>query len=399
MARSRTQRNQVTARRSHAASSGLIRAVTILGTLVSLGAFAAVISLRPPTAAGELRIPVIVQGGDEEALAGVQFDVHYDPTQYTLVSVTPGAIATEAGKEVVFAETIPGQGRVLVTGFNNTTLADGQVATLVLRPLDGESAHDEISIARFLATDPDGNSVPLDYEDIYGYAPTAPEEQEPEKETAPEETDTGESPEVGGSSDSPAQSDPEPSSDSDSSTRNMGGYYPGGLSDGKRAAQTESNARDSRPRTEHARSSQTSHAQRSSQSRQQFFSGNHARVEHSGTTSNGDVQSSLSTPRAPSVNRPTAHPSDEPRETTRLNPNAPTPPGPRLALGGATVAQERLGSLGAGASVDEDPVTAPRSLQAIGLSLVAPLTVLALLGAAHHLLQLRRRAHGRRKKG
>ena len=155
--------------------------------LVSWIAMAAVVSMHPPSGGGELRIPVMLYGDPDEYVSGLQFDLAYDHTQFELVGITAGDAATGAGKEVILSETIPGQGRVLITGFNNNGMSDGQVATLTLRPLNGSAPQHDISLGQVLASDPDGNSVPIDYADLFQYPPAPPMEEE--AAPTPDETD------------------------------------------------------------------------------------------------------------------------------------------------------------------------------------------------------------------
>ncbi len=153
--------------------------VVLAGSLLaSWVAMAAVVSMHPPSGAGELQIPVMLHGDPDEYVSGLQFDLAYDPTQFELVGITAGDAATGAGKEVILSEVTPGQGRVLITGFNNNGMTDGQVATLTLRPLNGSAPQHDISLGQVLASDPDGNSIPIDYADLYQYPPAPPLEEE-----------------------------------------------------------------------------------------------------------------------------------------------------------------------------------------------------------------------------
>lgn len=187
--------------------------------LASWVAMAAVVSMHPPSGGGELRIPVMLYGDSDEYVSGLQFDLAYDPTQFELVGITAGDAATGAGKEVILSETVPGQGRVLVTGFNNNGMADGQIATLTLRPLNGSAAQHDISLGQVLASDPDGNSVPIDYADLFQYPPAPPlnEEEVP----APE--DTGSEP-----IDEPTDGSPDEESPADPGTTDGGAPEPDG---------------------------------------------------------------------------------------------------------------------------------------------------------------------------
>ena len=185
--------------------------------LASWVAMAAVVSMHPPSGGGELRIPVMLYGDSDEYVSGLQFDLTYDPTQFELVGITAGDSATGAGKEVILSETVPGQGRVLVTGFNNNGMADGQIATLTLRPLNGSAPQHDIALGQVLASDPDGNSVPVDYADLFQYPPAPPlnEEEVP----APE--DTGLDP-----TDEPTEASPDEENPADPGTTDGGAPDP-----------------------------------------------------------------------------------------------------------------------------------------------------------------------------
>ena len=142
-------------------------------------AVAAVVSMqRPEIGGGTIRIPVILAGQGDEALAGIQFDLAYDPAQYELVEVTGGAAAHDAGKEVILSQTASGSGRVLVIGFNDNALFDGHVATVVLRPLYPDTTTELFAMANILASDPDGYGVDIGYEDRYAFPPAPPEPAE-----------------------------------------------------------------------------------------------------------------------------------------------------------------------------------------------------------------------------
>lgn len=197
-------------------------AILAASMLASCVAMAAVVSMHPPSGGGELRIPVMLYGDGEETVSGVQFDLNFDPTQFELVEISAGNVATDAGKQVVFSETIPGQGRVLVTGFNNNSMADGQIATVTLRPLTPAAAQYDIALEQALATDPDGNNVPLDYADLFQYPPAAPEPTEPTDSPAPRD-DSGGNENTDGSTGSEDGSTPTPTPAPEVETPDSGG--------------------------------------------------------------------------------------------------------------------------------------------------------------------------------
>lgn len=162
--------------------------ILLASATCSYVAMAAVVSLQPPATNSLLRIPVLMAGEGEERLAGIQFDLHYDHSQYVLEAIEAGGTATEAGKEVVLSEPTPGMGRILITGFNANVLADGHVATLILRPRVPGASAESLAVQNMLATDSFGNSIPLDYRDEYDYPPRPPEKTEADlaAETVPD---------------------------------------------------------------------------------------------------------------------------------------------------------------------------------------------------------------------
>jgi len=163
----------------------VLLALSATGSYVAM---AAVVSLQPPPNGGVLHIPVLVAGEGDEALAGLQFDLHYDEAHYVLEAIQAGGAAAGAGKEAILSLPAPGMGRVLITGFNDNILADGHVATLILRARTPGAAAHGLSVRNLLATDGHGYSVPIAYQDDYGYPPAPPEKQEPRRA---EESDGG----------------------------------------------------------------------------------------------------------------------------------------------------------------------------------------------------------------
>jgi len=227
-------------------------------------AMAAVVSMHPPSGGGELRIPVMLYGDTDESVSGLQFDLAYDPAQFELVGITAGDAATGAGKEVILSETTPGQGRVLITGFNNNGMADGQVATLTLRPLNGSAPQHDISLGQVLASDPDGNSVPIDYADLFQYPPAPPMEEEAEvvqEETeggviddSPEESEDGERP---GESGSPEGGEATPEAVDGGTTTNSGFLGNGFVGSGDSRLDSTAGKKDGKSKTSATRSTQT----------------------------------------------------------------------------------------------------------------------------------------------
>lgn len=157
------------------------------GLACSWVAYAAVVSMQQPARTGGMvETPVLLYTGERDPVSGIIFDVHYDPARFELVGIIPGSAATDAGKEIVIAAPHAGSGRVLITGFNDTALVDGHVATIVLRPLQAGTSPEGLTIDRALATDPFGNAVDLEVEDLLNSPPDSPD-----KIAAPREEEGG----------------------------------------------------------------------------------------------------------------------------------------------------------------------------------------------------------------
>lgn len=388
------------------ASARRRRSLAILAScmLASCVAMAAVVSMHPPSGGGELRIPVMLYGDSEEYVSGLQFDLDYDPTQFELVSVSAGNVATEAGKEVILSETVSGRGRVLITGFNDNGMTDGQVATVTLRPLTGDSPQHDITLGHVLASDPDGNRVPIDYADLFQYPPAPPVESEeildpdtgvtdvaPEtSETFHDDTATGESPQK--------ENQPEPDNENTGvAPAPLGGGFSGS------GGSFGGNTRPQRGET----TGTTAEAARAGTSRnRQYISGaegytmragNPARTQSAGGRAGNDVQSNSLSERV--ISGASGKAADGARnglngqETARrdLTPGE-TPPASRLALArpasGLTDppdADSMSYSL-ALESPEENPEAAHTRVAAIALAIVPLVSILAL----YHLLFGRR---------
>jgi len=94
-------------------------------------------------------------------MAGLQFDVHYDSSVYDFAEVETGIAVEDAGKTVAYSQVDDNTIRILVTGFNDTTLPDGDVAWILLRNLGNGDLTNTIGLDKVLASDEWGISVPI----------------------------------------------------------------------------------------------------------------------------------------------------------------------------------------------------------------------------------------------
>ncbi len=121
--------------------------------------FSAAIYLEPAlTMDGFVSVPVALQVNPNEDVAGLQFDVDFDESLYTLVEVYTGSAVVEAGKDGVFTDGFPGTTRVLVTGMNQAAIPEGVVVTIILSPAD-PSVSGYLELNSLILSDPFGNRV------------------------------------------------------------------------------------------------------------------------------------------------------------------------------------------------------------------------------------------------
>ncbi len=121
--------------------------------------FSAAIYLEPSlTTDGFVSVPVVLQVNPNEAVAGLQFDIDFDDSLYTLVEVYTGNAAIDAGKDGVFTDGFPGTTRILVTGMNQAAIPEGVVVTIILSPAD-PSVGGYLELSAPIFSDPFGNRV------------------------------------------------------------------------------------------------------------------------------------------------------------------------------------------------------------------------------------------------
>lgn len=114
------------------------------------------------TADGVVTVPLQLHGGTAAGIATVAADIAYDDAQFADVQVVAGAAATAAGKSVMAYAYEPGKLRLGVVGFSDRqTLADGELARIVLTPRVGaQGARGLLQVTATAAT-PEASAVPL----------------------------------------------------------------------------------------------------------------------------------------------------------------------------------------------------------------------------------------------
>ena len=145
---------------------GLVALGAALGLVLAVSAAqAGKITLGTPvaTADGGLDVAVNVSPDSSQNVAALQFDLHYDSSQYGFADVISGGAATGAGKDAAVSETDPGTVRVVVAGINQDTLGSGTVATLHFEQMDKTASapafSDNTTLDEVVASGPSGESI------------------------------------------------------------------------------------------------------------------------------------------------------------------------------------------------------------------------------------------------
>jgi hypothetical protein len=116
-----------------------------------------------PSEGNSISVPILISAPPEHRVAALQFDVEFDPSALTLPSaagVVEGAAAKAAGKQVSFSKTSPGKVRVLVVGFNEEVIANGEVAKINFSMARQRmQALEPISLRNVVLSDPNGVEI------------------------------------------------------------------------------------------------------------------------------------------------------------------------------------------------------------------------------------------------
>lgn len=103
--------------------------------------------------------PILLAAG-RQAIAGIQFDLHWDQT--LSVQVAPGITLGQSFKVLYAASPAPSTLRCLIVGTNQTSLADGAVLELFITTNSGATPGvAQVSLANTVATSPAGDAVAL----------------------------------------------------------------------------------------------------------------------------------------------------------------------------------------------------------------------------------------------
>lgn len=146
----------------------------------------------PAVENGRYVFSVFLNGQDN--VAALDFRVQYDPGVFRPLSAETGSAALHADKTVAANVPVPGEYVVVMMGFNQNTVAGGEVARIALERLGGE----DIEASRLYIRDTtfstwDGVELPSEGSDrVVRFTDSGvPREEEPAPDDAPPATDGG----------------------------------------------------------------------------------------------------------------------------------------------------------------------------------------------------------------
>ena len=141
---------------------------TIIFTFALMATGVPVWATNPAIAIGS--VTIAPQGGalldipfaaGDQAVSGIQFDIRY-PSQALALTVSAASASNDAGKLLYTSNPQPDVLRVLIVGWNQTSIASGVVASLsVQAKADTPVGVYSLSIENTAATDADGSAVGL----------------------------------------------------------------------------------------------------------------------------------------------------------------------------------------------------------------------------------------------
>jgi hypothetical protein len=112
--------------------------------------------------AAGVTVPVNLAPAPGENVSAVQFDLLYDETAFPVFDAEPGETAQAAGKSVLTSTPAKGCLRIIVTGLNQTVIAEGTLVWVVLDVAEGipELAY-ALTVENAVLAAPDSTSVPV----------------------------------------------------------------------------------------------------------------------------------------------------------------------------------------------------------------------------------------------
>ncbi len=138
----------------------MLHCITV--TLVAAAAQAGVLKPGPPKVEDvRYEVPVYLSEGDGQ-VAALNFTLSYDPSIVQPVGIFPGAASAQSGKVVTSNLAEPGQYIIVVMGFNQTAIGNGEVARVAFEPVAGASGvNTTLSVANPTLSTWDGAELPV----------------------------------------------------------------------------------------------------------------------------------------------------------------------------------------------------------------------------------------------
>jgi uncharacterized protein (TIGR03437 family) len=123
--------------------------------------FAAALSLANQTAnPGQTVVAPVLLAAGGEAIAGIQFDLQWDPS--LAVQVGPAVTPGQSFKVLYTSSPTPGVLRCLIVGANQNSLADGAMIQLFVAPVGGASPGlAQVSLTNAVAASATGDTIPI----------------------------------------------------------------------------------------------------------------------------------------------------------------------------------------------------------------------------------------------
>lgn len=112
---------------------------------------------RPRISDQHYEIPVILRGADGQASA-MDFTLEYDPAVFRPVSVAAGPAALQANKQIMANSPAPGRYIVVMSGINQNTVDDGEVARVTLERI-GDARGSSLRVTRPTLAAADGSAL------------------------------------------------------------------------------------------------------------------------------------------------------------------------------------------------------------------------------------------------
>lgn len=111
--------------------------------------------------ADQVQIPVRLDVGADEAVAGFQFDLHFDARLIQFDRAESGPVTVAAEKSAHANVIRPGLLRVVVAGFNQNAIAAGDVIGLHFSSTDMEREAAALRLSDVILSDPFGMALPV----------------------------------------------------------------------------------------------------------------------------------------------------------------------------------------------------------------------------------------------